>query len=76
MGEFDETGKYHADSRYFTFSGYKNVSPTAWYAPYIKHARLLDMLGDSNIWNVAQEVSNSDIFTYFEMYSVYRMEYS
>ncbi len=76
MGEFDEMGKYHADPRYFTFSGYKNVSPTAWYAPYIKHARLLDMLGDSNVWNVAQEVSNADIFTYFEMYSVYRMEYT
>ena len=52
------------------------MSPTAWYAPYIKHARLLDMLGDSNVWDVAQEVSNEEIFTYLEMYSLYSMEYT
>lgn len=75
-GEFDDSGNFHPDGFSFAFSGYKNVSPTSWYAPYLKRAKSLGMLGEENSWQTAKEVTDDEISTYLEMYGVYRMEYT
>ena len=75
-GEFDDSGNFHGDGFSFAFSWYKNISPTAWYAPYLKRAKSIGMLADETSWQSAKEISDDEIMTYLEMYGVYRMEYT
>lgn len=71
-----ENGVHIPDMYGFTFAWYKNVSHTAWYAPYLKHAKYLGMIAEENSWDVAREVTDQEIDEMLMMYSEYRMGYT
>jgi hypothetical protein len=67
------------DSDVFVFDGeetestYTNVSTQAWFAPYILRAKEIGMVPPHREWATAQTVSNTDINSFFDEYSQYRI---
>jgi hypothetical protein len=63
------------DNNRFVFDGaetktpYTNVSPRAWFAPYLAAAHNLDMIPSYDTWTVAAKVSDTEIIDMFSAYT-------
>jgi hypothetical protein len=49
---------------------YNNIDNTAWYAPYVTRGYEYMMVEDEETWKIAREVSDADIRTMLESYTV------
>lgn len=64
----------HFDGKQFIFDGrevevpFENISPRAWYAPYVSRAYDYFMTEDESTWNIAAEVTDADITMMLDMY--------
>lgn len=56
-GYFTKYGKYIPYSGYYTFTGFGNVSPTAWFAPVLVKAKEWGLIERAYIWKVAKPLT-------------------
>jgi uncharacterized protein (TIGR02145 family) len=76
-GEFTSDGKYIASGGPGIESGFDNVSPTAWYSPYLAFADEIGILStDESKWQVARAITDAEAIDMLSLYTAYHMQYS
>lgn len=74
--QFTKDGKYIASGSGVE-SGFKNVSPTAWYSPYLAFADKIGILStNESKWQVARTITDTEAIDILALYTAYRMGYS
>ncbi len=75
-GEFTNDGKYIAAGPGVE-SGFENVSPTAWYSPYLAYADEIGILSTDEIkWQMAKAITDIEAIDMLSLYTAYRMGYT
>ena len=75
QGNFTDHGVYIKSRNSTSETGYSNVDKKAWYASYLKLARHLRIVPNTNTWKIAQQITDREVIEMLSSYTAYRMNF-